>query len=70
MSPPSYFAGSLVPIRIILVGSVGSISAALVSSVGWNALEEVGPLQSGTTGIAKFLSSGSSVELTTAVVSS
>ena len=66
----AYLVGSLVLIRTVLVGLLGSISTALVSSVGWKALEEVGPLHSGTAGVVEFLSSGSSVELMTAVVSS
>ena len=63
----SYLARSLVLIHTILVGS---ISTTMVSSVRWKALEEVGPLQSRTAGVTKFLSSGSSVELMMALVSS
>ena len=70
VSSLSYLAGSLVSIRIILVGSAGSIPTALVSSVGWKALDEVGSLQSGTAGVDEFPSSESSVELMTAVASS
>ena len=70
MSSHSYLAGSWVPIRTVLVGSVGSIPTALVSSSGRKAIEEVGLLQSGTTGVDESLSYGSSVELMTAVVSS
>ena len=40
----SYLAGSWVPIRTILVGSVGSIPTALVSLSGWKAVKEVGLL--------------------------
>jgi len=40
----SYLARSLAPIRIVLVGSVGSIPTALVSSSGRKAVEEVGLL--------------------------
>ena len=69
MNSLSYLARSLVLIRTVLVGSVGLISTALVSSVGWKALEEVGPLQLGTTGVTEFLSSRSSAELMTAVAS-
>ena len=70
MSSRSYLAGSWVPIRTVLVGLVGSIPTALVSSSGWNATEEVGLLQSGTTGVDDSLSHGSSDELMTAVASS
>ena len=40
-SSHSYLAGSLAPIRTVLVGSVGSIPTARVSSIGWKAVEEV-----------------------------
>ena len=70
MSSHSYLAGSWVPIRTVLVGLVGSIPTALVSSVGWKALDEVGSLQSGTAGVDEFPSFGSSAELMTAVASS
>ena len=50
------FGRELGPIRTILVGSMGSISTALLSSIGWKAVEEVGLLQSGTAGVDKFLS--------------
>ena len=66
----SYLAGSWVPIRTVLVGSVGSIPTALVSSSGRKAVEEVGLLQSGTAGVDDSLSYGSSDKLMTAVVSS
>ena len=59
MSSHSYLAGSWVPIHTILVGSVGSIPTALVSSSGWKAIEEVGLLQSRTAGIDNSLSHGS-----------
>ena len=70
MSSLSYLVWSLVLIRTVLVGSMGSIPTALVSSVGWKALEEVGSLQSRTAGVDEFPSSESSVELMTAVASS
>ena len=70
VSSLSYLARSLVPIRTILVGSVGSIPIALVSSSERKAIEEVGLLQSRTAGVDDSLSYGSSDELMTTVVSS
>ena len=70
MSSHSYLAVSWVPICTVLVGLVGSIPTALVSSSGWNSIEEVGLLQSGTAGVDDSPSCGSSDELTTVVVSS
>ena len=64
-----YLGRSWVPIRTILLGSVGSIPTALVSSSGQKAIEEVGLLQSRTTGVDNSLSHGSSNELTTVVAS-
>ena len=70
VSSHSYLAGSLVPICIVLVGSVGSIPTALVSSSGWKEVKEVGLLQSETAGVDNSLSHGSSEELMTIVASS
>ena len=69
MSSHSYLAGSWVPICTVLVGLVGSIPTALVSSSGQKAIEEVGLLQSRTAGVDNSLSRGSLDELMTAVVS-
>ena len=70
MSSHSYLVGSWVPIRTVLVGSVGSIPTALVSSSGQKAIEEVGLLQSRTARVDDSPSRGSSDELMTAVASS
>ena len=70
MSSHSYLAGSWVPIRTILVGLVGLIPTALVSSSGRKAIEGIGFLQSGTAWVDDSLSCGSSDELMTIVVSS
>ena len=70
MSSHSYLARSWVPICTVLVGSVGSTPTALVSSSGRKAVEEVGLLQSRTTGVDDSPSCWSSDELTTAVASS
>ena len=69
MSSHSYLAGSYVPIRTVLAGSVGSIPTVLVSSSGRKAVEEVGLLQFGTVGVDDSPSCGSSNELMTAVAS-
>ena len=70
MTSHSYLAVILVPIHTVLVGSVGSIPTALVSSSGRKAIEEVGLLQSRTAGVDDSLSRESSDELMTAVASS
>ena len=70
VSSHSYLSRSWVPIRTVLVGSVGSIPTALVSSCGQKAVEEVGLLQSGTAGVDDSPSYGSSDELMTVVASS
>ena len=70
MSSHSYLAGSWVPIRAILVGLVGSIPTALVSSSGRKAIEEVGLLQFETAGVDDSPSYGSSDELMTVMASS
>ena len=70
MSSHSHLGGSWVPIRTILVGSVGSIPTTLVSSSGRKAVEEGGLLQSETVGVDDSPSYGSSDELMTAVASS
>ena len=51
MSSHSYWAGSWVPIRTVLAGSVGSIPTALVSLSRQKVVEEVGLLQSRTAGV-------------------
>ena len=60
MSSHSYLAGSWVLIRTVLVGLVGLIPTALVSSSGWKSVEEVGLLQSGTARVDDSSSRGSS----------
>ena len=69
-SSHSYLAKSWVLIRTILVGSVGSIPTALVSSSGQKAVKEVGLLQSGTAGVDDSPSRGSLAQLMMAVASS
>ena len=70
MSSHSYLVGCWVPICTLLVGSVGSIPTALVSSSGRKAVEEVGLLQSRTARVDNSPSRGSSEELMMAVASS
>ena len=70
MSSHSYLARSWVLIRIVLVGSVGSIPTALVSSSGLKAVEEVGLLQSRTAGVDDSPSHKSSNKLMIIVASS
>ena len=70
MSSHSYLARSWVPIRTVLVGSVGSIPTALVSMSERKAIKEFGLLQSRTAGVDDSPSYGSSEELMTVVASS
>ena len=69
MNLHSYLARSWVLIRTVLVGLVGSIPTALVSSSGRKAIEKVGLLQSRTAGVDDSPSYGSLNELMTAVAS-
>jgi hypothetical protein len=65
----SYLVGSWVPIRMVLVGSLGSTSTILVSSIGRKALDEVGSLRSRVSSTTISRSLSSSAELATTVVS-
>jgi hypothetical protein len=64
------FGRELGSICTVLIGSVGLIPTALVSSSGRKAIKEVGLLQSGTAGVDDSPNRGSSDELMTAVASS
>jgi hypothetical protein len=64
----SYLDGSLVPIRTVLVGSLGSTSIALVS-VRRKALDEAGSLRSGASSTTVSRSLLSSLELAMMVAS-
>ena len=70
MSSHSYLVRSWVLIRTVLVGLAASIPMALACLSGRKAIEEVGLLQSRTTGADDSLSYGSLDELTTVVASS